>query len=144
MKSFLKISLTVALIATISFFAMADRNIPVSTLPSAAKTFINKHYSDAKAYNCEKDFSEYDVDLSNGVDLKFNKKGKLIRIESDRGVIAQSVLNAILPAKAVNHLKSLELFDQVDEVEFRRNTIVVEIKDYDDYEIRFKLDGTVK
>ena len=106
MKSFLKISLTVALIATISFFAMADRNIPVSTLPSAAKTFINKHYSDAKAYNCEKDFSEYDVDLSNGVDLKFNKKGKLIRIESDRGVIAQSVLNAILPAKAVSILLS--------------------------------------
>ncbi|MBR5332518.1 MAG: PepSY-like domain-containing protein [Muribaculaceae bacterium] len=144
MKTFSKLFLAVALIATIGFFAMADRNVPVSTLPSAAKTFINKHYSDAKAYYCEKEGSEYDVDLSNGVDLKFNKKGKLIKIESDRGVIAQSVLKAILPAKAVNHLNSLELFDQVDEVEFRRNTIVVELKNYDDYEIRFNLDGSVK
>ena len=144
MKSFSKIFLAVALIATIGFAAFADRNVPSSTLPAEAKTFINKHYNNVKVYNCEIDGREYDVDLSNGVDLKFNKKGKLIRIESDRGVIAQSVLNAILPAKAVNHLKSLELFDQVDEVEFRRNTIVVEIKDYDDYEIRFKLDGTVK
>ena len=144
MKSFLKISLTVALIATISFFAMADRNIPVSTLPSAAKTFINKHYSDAKAYNCEKDFSEYDVDLSNGVDLKFNKKGKLIRIESDRGAISKSVLDAILPANAVEHLVSLDLIDQVDEVEFRRNSIVVELQNYDDYEIRFDLNGFIK
>ena len=144
MKTYSKFFLAVALIATIGFFAMADRNVSVKALPSAAKTFIGKHYSDAKAYNCEKEGSEYDVDLSNGVDLKFNKKGKLIHIESDCGVIAKSVLDAILPANAVKHLTSLELIDQVEEVEFRSNTIVVELQNYDDYEIRFGLDGSVK
>jgi hypothetical protein len=53
---------------------------------------------------------------------------------------SSNFVNHVLPLKD----EVLELFDQVDEVEFRRNTIVVEIKDYDDYEIRFKLDGTVK
>lgn len=144
MKLFSKIFLVVALIATVGFFAMADRHIPTNSLPNEAKAFINKHYKDVKVYNCEIDGREYDVDLSNGVDLKFNKKGKLIRIEADRGAIALPVLKAILPANAINHLTSLELIDQVDEVEFRRSSIVVDINNYDDYEIRFRLDGTVK
>ena len=144
MKTYSKFFLAVALIATIGFFAMAERNVPVKSIPKSAQTFINKHYSDAKAYNCEKEGSEYDVDLSNGVDIKFNKKGKLIRIESDRGAISKSVLDAILPANAVEHLVSLDLIDQVDEVEFRRNSIVVELQNYDDYEIRFDLNGFIK
>ena len=144
MKTLSKFFLAFALIATVGFFAMADRHVPASTLPNAAKTFINKHYSGATVQHCEVEANEYDVDLSNGVDLKFNKSGKLLSIETDRGVIAKSVLDAILPAKAIKYLNKLELTNQIDEVEFRRNTIVVDINNYDDFEIRFDLDGTIK
>lgn len=144
MKRFSKIFLALAIIASVSVVALADRHISSNDLPNEAKAFINKNYSDATIYNCEIDDFNYDVDLSNGVDLKFNKNGKLVKIETDRGVLSQAVLKAILPAKAVQHLTTQGLVDRVEEVEFRRSTIVVDIANYDDFEIRFRLDGTVK
>lgn len=144
MKLFSKFLLTLALVAGVGFVALADKYISSNDLPNAAKAFINKNYNGVNIYHCEKDGSEYDVDLSNGVDLKFNKKGKLLKIETDRGVLSQAVLKAILPAKAIQHLNNKGLVDRVDEVEFRRNSIVVDIDNYDDFEIRFRLDGTVK
>lgn len=144
MKRFFKIFTVIAIISAIGFVAFADRHISSNDLPNDAKTFLNTHYSGISIYDCEIDDFNYDVDLSNGIDLKFDKKGKLLSIESDRGAIAKSVLNAILPANAINHLTSQNFIDRVDEVEFRRNTIVVDIDNYDDFEIRFKLDGTLK
>ncbi len=144
MKRFSKIFLALAIIAGVSVVALADRPISSNELPNEAKAFINKNYAETTIYNCEIDDFNYDVDLSNGVDLKFNKKGKLLKIEADHGVLSQAVLKAILPAKAVQHLSAKGLVDRVEEVEFRRSTIVVDIANYDDYEIRFRLDGTVK
>ncbi|MBR3765608.1 MAG: PepSY-like domain-containing protein, partial [Muribaculaceae bacterium] len=98
----------------------------------------------ATIYECEIDDMEYNVELSNGVDLEFNRNGKLVKIEADHGVIAQSVLKAILPAKALQHLTAQGLADRVDDVEFRRNSIVVDINNSNDHEIRFNLDGSLK
>ena len=144
MKLFSKFLLTLALVAGVSFVVLADKHISSDKLPNEAKAFINKNYNGVSIYHCEIDGGEYDVDLSNGVDLKFNKKGKLLKIEADRGVLSQAVLKAILPANAIQHLNNKGLTDRVDEVEFRRNSIVVDIDNYDDFEIRFRLDGSVK
>ena len=144
MKRFLSVFLAVAVVSAISFVAMADRNISSNELPKEAKAFINKHYNGASIYECEIDDFDYNVELSNGVDLEFNSKGKLIKIDADHGVIAQSVLKAILPAKAMQYLSGQGLADRVDEVQFRRNTIVVDINNSRDHEIRFNLDGSVK
>lgn len=144
MKKFLGIFLAIALITSINFVAFADRNISSKELPRKAKTFINKHYAGATIYECEIDDKEYNVELSNGVDLEFNRNGKLVKIEADHGVIAQSVLKAILPAKALQYLSGQGLANRVDEVKFRRRTIVVEINNSNDHEIRFNLDGSLK
>ena len=144
MKKFLGIFLAIALISTIGFVAFADRNISSNELPGEAKAVINKHYAGATIYECEIDDLDYNVELSNGVDLEFNSKGKLIKIDADHGVIAQSVLKAILPAKAMQYLSGQGLADRVDEVQFRRNTIVVDLNNSRDHEIRFNLDGSVK
>lgn len=144
MKRFLSVFLAVAVFSAIGFVALADRNISSNELPKEAKAFINKHYNGASIYECEIDNKEYNVELSNGVDLEFNNKGKLIKIDADHGVIAQSVLKAILPAKALQYLNGKGLADRVDEVEFLRNTIVVDINNSRDHEIRFNLDGSVK
>ena len=144
MKLFSKFLLTLALVAGVGFVAFADRNISSNELPNEAKAFINKHYAGATIYECEIDDMEYNVELSNGVDLEFNRNGKLVKIEADHGVIAQSVLKAILPAKALQHLTSQGLADRVDDVEFRRNSIVVDINNSNDHEIRFNLDGSLK
>ena len=144
MKRFLSVFLAVAVVSAISFVAMADRNISSNELPKEAKAFINKHYNGASIYECEIDDFDYNVELSNGVDLEFNRNGKLVKIEADHGVIAQSVLKAILPAKALQYLTSQGLADRVDDVEFRRNSIVVDINNSNDHEIRFNLDGSLK
>lgn len=144
MKRFLSVFLAVAVFSAIGFVAFADRNISSNELPKEAKLFINKHYNGASIYECEIDNKEYNVELSNGVDLEFNSKGKLIKIDADHGVIAQSVLKSILPAKAMQYLTKEGLADRVDEVQFRRKTIVVDINNSRDHEIRFNLDGTVK
>ena len=106
--------------------------------------FSEEGYNGASIYECEIDDFDYNVELSNGVDLEFNSKGKLIKIDADHGVIAQSVLKAILPAKAMQYLSGQGLADRVDEVQFRRNTIVVDLNNSRDHEIRFNLDGSVK
>ena len=144
MKRFLGIFLAIALISTIGFVTFADRNISSNELPNEAKAFINKHYAGTTIYECEIDDMEYNVELSNGVDLEFNRNGKLVKIEADHGVIAQSVLKTILPAKALQYLTAQGLADKVDDVEFRRNSIVVDINNSNDHEIRFNLDGSLK
>ena len=144
MKRFLGIFLAIALISTIGFVTFADRNISSNELPNEAKAFINKHYAGTTIYECEIDDMEYNVELSNGVDLEFNRNGKLVKSEADHGVIAQSVLKTILPAKALQYLTSQGLADRVDDVEFRRNSIVVDINNSNDHEIRFYLDGSLK
>ena len=144
MKRFLSVFLAVAVFSAIGFVAFADRNISSNELPKEPKSFINKHYNGVSIYECEIDDLDYNVELSNGVDLEFNSKGKLIKIDADHGVIAQSVLKSILPAKAMQYLTKEGLADRVDEVQFRRKTIVVDINNSRDHEIRFNLDGTVK
>lgn len=144
MKRFLSVFLAVAVFSAIGFVAFADRNISSNELPKEAKAFINKHYNGASIYECEIDDFDYNVELSNGVDLEFNRNGKLVKIEADHGVIAQSVLKTILPAKALQYLTAQGLADKVDDVEFRRNSIVVDINNSNDHEIRFNLDGSLK
>lgn len=144
MKRFSKIFLAIALISTIGFVAIADRNISTNELPSEAKSFINKLYGNATIYDCEIDGMKYDVDLSNGIDLEFNNSGKLIKIDAEHGVIDQSVVKSILPAKAFNHLQSQGVADKVEEIEFKRNSILVETTNCCDHKIKFNLDGSLK
>ena len=144
MKTFFKIFLAIALVSTFGFVAFADRHISTNDLPNEAKAFINTHYNGVDVYDCEIDDFNYDVDLSNGVDLVFNKSGKLLKIESDHGVLSQSVLKSVLPAKAIEYLTTKGLVDRIDEVELRQNTIVVDINNSNDQEVRFNLDGTLR
>lgn len=144
MRVFSKILLAAALIGAVGFVALADRNIPSNELPNEAKTFINKHYNGVAIYDCEIDGMKYDVELGNGVDLEFDNSGKLRKIDADDNTLAQSVVKALLPAKAFDYLTNQGLAGKVEEIEFRRNTIVVDIDNYGDRKIKFSLDGNVK
>lgn len=144
MRAFSKILLAATLIGAVGFVALADRNIPSNELPNEAKTFINKHYNGVTIYDCEIDGMKYDVELGNGVDLEFDNSGKLRKIDADDNTLAQSVVKALLPAKAFEYLTNQGLTDKVEEIEFRRNTIVVDIDNYGDRKIKFSLDGNVK
>ncbi len=144
MRVFSKFLLVTGLIGAIEFVALADRNIPSNELPNEAKAFINKHYNGITIFDCEIDGLKYDVELGNGVDLEFDNSGKLRKIDADDNTLTQSVVKALLPAKAFEYILNQGLADKVEEIEFRRNTIVVDIDNYGDRKIKFSLDGNVK
>ena len=45
------------------------------------KNFINKNYPKEKVVKIERNRTGYDVDLSNGVELEFNRHQKLQKID---------------------------------------------------------------
>lgn len=94
-----------------------------SAIPNEAKSFIAKYYPGQSVVSVEKNFirTEYDVRLSNGVDIEFNSKGKVRDIEAPGStVLPDAVVKALLPAKAYKHLADNGLKGQVDEISVRR------------------------
>lgn len=77
-----------------------------TVLPQTAIAFLNNNFKDVKVAKIEIDKSwlwgtTYDVKLSNGIEIEFNKKGIWKGIESDANNVPLSVLPTPL-ADAVN------------------------------------------
>ena len=85
MKKMLKL-LPMLLLAVlgISLASCSDNDEPVSSsdLPSIAKDFIIVNYPSASIVSVEKDKAEYDVRLSDGTKIEFNKNGDWLDVEA--------------------------------------------------------------
>ena len=56
--------------------------VPVEIIPVAIQQYVGKNYPDAKVVKIEKsDRKGYDVDLSNGFDLEFDRKMRVVEID---------------------------------------------------------------
>ena len=55
--------------------------VPVGIVPTEIVKSVKSKYPDAKIIQIERDNRHYDVDLSNGWELKYNKQFKLVDIE---------------------------------------------------------------
>ena len=58
-----------------------DSVVPVAFIPSAINTFVKEKQGTAKVTGIEKKAYGYDVELSNGVDVRFTAKGKFLRYD---------------------------------------------------------------
>ncbi len=56
--------------------------VPAALIPSAIKNYVNTNYSGSTIIQIEKDRSEYDVKLSTGLEITFNKKFQVIDIDT--------------------------------------------------------------
>lgn len=56
--------------------------VPARLIPAAISSYVKKNYSSAKVLEIERDRNEYDVKLSNGIELTFNKKFQVIDIDN--------------------------------------------------------------
>ena len=85
MKKILK-QLPMYLIAIIgiSLSSCSDKDEPVapSELPSIAKDFIIRYFPSSSIVSSQKDKDEYDVVLSDGTKIEFDKKGDWIDVEA--------------------------------------------------------------
>ncbi len=56
--------------------------VPAGIVPAAIKNYVAENYPEAKIIKIERDGREYDVKLSNKLELTFNKDFKIIDIDN--------------------------------------------------------------
>ena len=56
--------------------------VPQTVIPAAIQQYVSKNYPDAKVVKIEKtDRKGFDVDLSNGFDIEFDKKMRVVEVD---------------------------------------------------------------
>lgn len=61
--------------------AAKDQQLPMEVLPAEIQSYVGSNYQNAAVSSWEKDGKDQDVELSNGVDLEFDKNGKFVRVD---------------------------------------------------------------
>lgn len=59
----------------------AGKAVPAGIVPQSVADYVKAHYPDATINKIERDHKEVEVQLSNHVELTFNKKMQLIDID---------------------------------------------------------------
>jgi hypothetical protein len=57
------------------------KEVPLNTVPAEIVKYINTHYAETKILKIEKNYRDYEVKISNGLELKFDMKFNLIDID---------------------------------------------------------------
>ena len=55
--------------------------VPQGVVPQAIQSYVNKNHPNAKIKQIEKDRKDYDVELTNGWDIKFDKRFRVIELD---------------------------------------------------------------
>ena len=55
--------------------------VPAAFVPAAIQNYVKANHAKARVIGIEKDRRGYDVDLSTGVDIKFDTAGNFIRVD---------------------------------------------------------------
>lgn len=60
---------------------MMSGAVPSAFVPVQIQNYVKKSYPGSKITKIDRDSRDYEIELSNGLDLKFNKQFKLIEID---------------------------------------------------------------
>ena len=55
--------------------------VPDVFVPAVIRTYVKQNYKGSKIVKVEKDRRNYEVKLQNGLELKFDSKGKLVKLD---------------------------------------------------------------
>ena len=76
----------------------------MSGLPSGAKSFLNKHFSDVEISNVESDDdSDVEVTLENSIRIRFDRRGTWEEINTKKNGMSES-LKKLLPNQINNYV----------------------------------------
>ncbi len=92
-------------------------------LPKEAKSFIDRHFKGVGVKSCEQYFAKgkYEVELNNGIDLEFDRAGKLTEVDAPGNtLLSVEVVKDFLPRKAYDRLKKEGLDTKVESIEFKK------------------------
>ncbi len=85
-----------SMVTTLSF--AQDKVVPYSQVPSEIRNYVTTHFPKHSVIQSEIDmeglFKQYEINLSEGVELKFNNKNAIIEIEGK-----SKLPNSVIPEK---------------------------------------------
>lgn len=55
--------------------------VPQGVVPQAIQSYVSKNYPNAKIKQIERDRKDYDVELTNGWEIKFDKRFRIIELD---------------------------------------------------------------
>lgn len=98
-----------------------------SKLPEKARKFVTKHFKGVQVTKCEEYFAKgkYEVELANGIDIDFNRKGDVVEIDApDNAYLAASVVKDLVHNGTYGRLVRDGVADKVESIEFKRGKAV--------------------
>ena len=137
------ITLFTLLLCTVVVFAGKIVTKDVKQLPESAQTFITTHFKDLQIQKIEIEdelfeSKTYEVDFTNGYEVKFNKKGEWYKVDCKRNAVP----NAIVPALILDYVKVKFEGDPITEIEIEKNGYEVELQS--DITLKFNKKGEFK
>lgn len=106
-------------------------SVDISKLPDRARKFITKHV-EGTVVKCEKEFmsGEYDVKMSTGVEIEFDKRGKVIEVDAPgNSVLPAELVKAIVPGKLYRELSDRNMQGMVESIEHKNKTYDIDFQD---------------
>lgn len=58
-----------------------SKSVPASMVPQAIRAFVKAQHSGQRIVGIDKERRGYDIELSNGIEMKFNKEGKFLKYD---------------------------------------------------------------
>lgn len=58
-----------------------NKSVPAGFVPKSISDYVKKNQKGARIVGIEKDRNGYEVELSNGIDMKFDKNGNFLRFD---------------------------------------------------------------
>ena len=124
----------VALVLAVATVTADDKIVSAEKLPQKAKDFIAANFAGKTVQYVEKDFNEYEVQLSDRAEITFKGNGEWENVKSYEGLPA-----SILPATVGTYLTSNFADAKIVEVEKDWNRIEVTLSSR--LEVYFDKDG---
>ena len=59
----------------------AAKSVPAAIVPQGIKDYVSSKHAGQRIVGIEKERNGYDIELSNGVDIKFNKEAQFVRYD---------------------------------------------------------------
>lgn len=107
-------------------------SVDFDALPSRARKFLSKHCDGHAVVKCNKTFStgEYDIQLADGINFRFDSKGNVIEAEAPQGYsLSAPLLKAVVPGKLYNLLIHNGFYESVEAVHRDREGYRITVAD---------------
>lgn len=115
--------------------ALRSQPVPVSSLPASILEYTASSYPDLNITQAELDDNEYEVYLSNGLEVIFSLDGVFLGWEADNAIIA----NSVLPASVLEYIQQNYPTATIDDAEM--NSQYIEVEFFNEVELYFDLMG---